>query len=396
MTGDGAGIADPGVPGAVQEFAIHVGGARLVLGGGDAGLSEVGADALAVDLSVIAPGVTGPPLAGIGVVVEVVKRIRRCRLRCSRNRPRWIASCVEEALDGDVRWDRIGEVPALGECGWDGNEFGGWQAGFQVNHGVPAGFIVVGPQDDRGGAIQERVDHGTLNPLGAALPGEDDVGREELGCCDGGFLALYDEDGVVRAPGEEVEVEEGDGFRGDPALPAPVTGVEEVRGLVFGREEPKGPHVLGAVGEVEADDVGVDRAVSRVVGPRRGAVAVGLGGVVAMAVLEGVERAGSRLVIVADTEEIPGPLGGLGLGVDVVLADEFEEIAALASCVVVPQALLGAGEFDVAGVAGVAEDVADDPLVGDLAAGWEELSAEFCDADGECVREFGEGHACSE
>ncbi|MEY4243032.1 MAG: hypothetical protein RLZZ245_617, partial [Verrucomicrobiota bacterium] len=69
-----------------------------------------------------------------------------------------------------------------------------------------------------------------------------------------------------------------------------------------------------------------------------------------------------------------------------------EEIATVTSGVVVPQALLGAGEFDVQGVAGVTEDVADDPLGTDLAAGGEELSAEFCDADGEGVREFGEGH----
>ena len=76
VASDGAGVADPGVPGTAQEFAIDVGGAGLVLRGGDAGLSEVGADALTVDLGVIAPGVAGPPLAGIGVVVEVVKRIR--------------------------------------------------------------------------------------------------------------------------------------------------------------------------------------------------------------------------------------------------------------------------------------------------------------------------------
>jgi hypothetical protein len=222
------------------------------------------------------------------------------------------------------------------------------------------------------------------------------VGREELGCCDGGFLALYDEDRVVRAPGEEVEVEEGYLLGGDPALPAPVAWVEEVRWDVIGREEPEGADVLGAVGEVESDDVGADGAVGVGIGPGSGAVAVRLRGVVAVAVLEGVESAGFGLVIVADTEEFACPLGSTGLGVDVVLTDEFEEIAALTSGVVVPQALLGAGEFDVTGVAGVAEDVADDPLVADLTAGGEELSAEFCDTDGECVREFGEGHACSE
>ena len=173
-----------------------------------------------------------------------------------------------------------------------------------------------------------------------------------------------------------------------------MAGVEEVRRLVVRREEPEGADVLGAVGEIESDDVGADGAVGVGIGPCSGAVAVRLGGVVTVAVLEGVERAGCGLVIVADTEEFAGPLGGLGLGVDVMLADEFEEIAALTSGVVVPQALLGAGEFDVTGVARVAEDVADDPLVADLTAGGEELSAEFCDTDGECVREFGEGHAC--
>jgi hypothetical protein len=76
VTGDGTGIADAGVPGAAQEFAIDVGCTGLVLGRGYAGLSEEGPDALSVDLGVIAPGVTGPPLAGIGVVMEVVKRIR--------------------------------------------------------------------------------------------------------------------------------------------------------------------------------------------------------------------------------------------------------------------------------------------------------------------------------
>jgi hypothetical protein len=276
------------------------------------------------------------------------------------------------------------------------DQLSGWQAGFQVDHGVPAGFVGVGPQDDRGGAGQEGVDGSTADALGAALPGEDDVGREELGCCDGGFLALDYEDGVVRAAGEEVEVEEGDLLGGDPALPAPVAGVEEVRRLVIGREEPEGADVLGAVWEVEADDVGADGTVGVGIRPGSGAVAVRLRGVVAVAVLEGVESAGFGLVIVADTEEFACPLGSTGLGVDVVLADEFEEIAALTSGVVVPEALLGAGEFDVTGVAGVAEDVADDPLVADLTAGGEELSAEFCDTDGECVREFGEGHACSE
>jgi hypothetical protein len=274
------------------------------------------------------------------------------------------------------------------------DQLGGGQAGFQVDHGVAARFVGVGPQDDRGGAGQEGVDGGTGDALGAALPGEDDVGREELGCCDGGFLALYDKDRVVRAPGEEVEVEEGDGFRGDPALPPPVAGVEEVRRLVFGREEPEGPDVLGAVGEVEADDVGLDRTVGVGIRPGSGAVAVRLGGVVAVAVLEGVESAGRGLVIVADTEEFACPLGSATLREGLVLADEFEEIATVTSGVVVPQALLGAGEFDVQGVAGVAEDVADDPLGADLAAGGEELSAEFFNADSECVREFVEFHGC--
>jgi hypothetical protein len=173
-----------------------------------------------------------------------------------------------------------------------------------------------------------------------------------------------------------------------------VAGVEEVRRLVFGREEPEGADVLGAVREVEADDVGLDSTVGVGIRPGGGAVAVRLGGVVAVAVLEGVESAGFRLVIVADTEEFTCPLGGAALGKGLVLADEFEEIATVTSGVVVPQALLGAGEFDIQRVAGVAEDVADDPLRADLAAGWEELSAEFCDADGEGVREFGEGHAC--
>ena len=76
MTGDGAGVTDAGITGAAQEFAIDVRGAGLVLRGRDAGLGEVGADALTVDLGVITPGVAGPPLAGIGIVVEVVKRIR--------------------------------------------------------------------------------------------------------------------------------------------------------------------------------------------------------------------------------------------------------------------------------------------------------------------------------
>jgi hypothetical protein len=101
-----------------------------------------------------------------------------------------------------------------------------------------------------------------------------------------------------------------------------------------------------------------------------------------VAVLEGIEPAGRGLVIVADTEEFACPLGGATLREGLVLADEFEEIAAVTSGVVVPQALLGAGEFDVERVAGVAEDVADDPLGADLAAGGEELSAEFCDPDG--------------
>jgi hypothetical protein len=86
-------------------------------------------------------------------------------------------------------------------------------------------------------------------------------------------------------------------------------------------------------------------------------------------VFERIEAAGLRLVTVADTEEVAGPLGGPGFRIDVVLADEFEEIAALTSGVVVPEALLGALEFDVQRVACVAEDVADDPLGADLTAG---------------------------
>jgi hypothetical protein len=175
-----------------------------------------------------------------------------------------------------------------------------------------------------------------------------------------------------------------------------VAGVEEVRRLVFGRKEPEGADVLGAVREVEADDVGLDSAVGVGIRPGGGTVAVRLGCVVAVAVLEGIESAWFRLVIVADTEEFACPLGGAALREGLVLADEFEEIATVTSGVVVPQALLGAGEFDVQRVAGVTEDVSDDPLRADLAAGGEELSAEFCDADGEGVREFGEGHACSE
>jgi len=220
------------------------------------------------------------------------------------------------------------------------------------------------------------------------------VGREELGGGSSGFLALHDEDRVVRALGQEVEVEQGDGVRVGPALPAPVAGIEGVRRRVVGREEPEGKGVLAAVGTVEADDVGVDGAVVQVVGPRGRAVAVGLGGVGAVAVLEGVERAGRRPVVVADAQEVACPLGGAALREGEVLADEFEEVATVASGVVVPEALLGAGEFDVAGVAGVAEGVADDPLGADLSASREELGAEVCDADGECVREFGEGHAC--
>jgi hypothetical protein len=76
------------------------------------------------------------------------------------------------------------------------------------------------------------------------------------------------------------------------------------------------------------------------------------------------------------------------------LGDEGQEIATLTSCVVVPEALLGALEFDAQRVAGVAEDVADDPLGADAAASGEELRAEFFNADGECVREFVEFHGC--
>jgi hypothetical protein len=309
VTSDGAGIADPSVPGAAEEFAVHVGGAGLVLGGGDAGLGEEGTDTLTVDLGVIAPGVAGPPLAGVRVVMEVVERVLRCWHRLSGNRAWEIASCVEEALDGDVRRDGVSEVPAVGEGGREGDDAGGWQAGLEIDHSVPAGFVVVGPQDDRGGAIQQGIEDRTADTLGAALPGDDDVGREELGSGDGCFLALYDQDGVVRAPGEEVEVEEGDRVGVGPTLPAPVAGIERVRELVFGREEPEGPHVLGAVRQVEPDDVGVDSSVRVVVGPGGGAVAVRLGGVVAVTVLEGVERALGGLVIVADAEELASPGG---------------------------------------------------------------------------------------
>ena len=164
--------------------------------------------------------------------------------------------------------------------------------------------------------------------------------------------------------------------------------------LAVGREEPEREGVLGAVGAVESDDVGVDVAVGIVVGPGGGAVGVGLGGVPAVTVLEGVEQAGRWFEVVADSEEVACPLGGAALRECEVLADEFEQVATVASGVVVPEALLGAGEFDVAGVARVTEDVADDPLVSDLTAGGEELRAEVCDTDGECVREFCEGHAC--
>jgi hypothetical protein len=326
--------------------------------------------------------------------MEVVERVSRCWHRLSGNRPWEIASSVEEALDGDVRRDGVGEVPAVRQGRREGDDAGGWQAGFQVDHGVAAGFVVVGPQDDRGGAIQQGVEDRTANPLGAALPGDDDVGGEELGSGDSGFLAFYDEDRVVRAPGEEVEVEERDRVGVGPALPAPVTGVERVGELVFGREEPKGADVLGTVREVEPDDVGVDRAVRVVVGPCGGAVAVRLGGVVAVAVLEGVERALGGLVIVADAEELASPGGCPADGEGLVLGDEGQEIATLTSGVVVPEALLGALEFDVQRVAGVAEDVADDPLGADAAASGEELRAEFFNADSECVREFVEFHGC--
>ena len=76
MTGDGSGVADAGVSGALKEFAIDVGGAGLVLRGGDARLGEESSDAIAVDLGVITPEVTGPPLAGVRIVVEVVERVR--------------------------------------------------------------------------------------------------------------------------------------------------------------------------------------------------------------------------------------------------------------------------------------------------------------------------------
>jgi hypothetical protein len=326
--------------------------------------------------------------------MEVVERVLRCWHRLSGNRAWEIASSVEEALDGDVRRDGVSEVPAVGEGGREGDDAGGWQAGFQVDHGVPAGFVVVGPQDDRGGACQQGIEDRTANPLGAALPGDDDVGREELGSGDSGFLALYDQDGVVRAPGEEVEVKEGDRVGVGPALPAPVAGVERVGKLVFGREEPEGTDVLGAVGQVEPDDVGMDSSVRVVVWPGGGAVPVRLGGVGAVAVLEGIERALGGLVIVADAEELASPGGCPADGECLVLGDEGQEIATLASGVVVPEALLGALEFDVQRVAGVAEDVADDPLGADAAASGEELGAEFFNADGECVREFVEFHGC--
>ena len=89
-----------------------------------------------------------------------------------------------------------------------------------------------------------------------------------------------------------------------------------------------------------------------------------------MAVFQGIEAAGLGLVIVAYTKEVACPLGGPGFRIDVVLADEFEEIATVTSGVVVPEALLGALEFDVQRVACVAEDVTDDPLGTDLTAGW--------------------------
>jgi hypothetical protein len=75
------------------------------------------------------------------------------------------------------------------------------------------------------------------------------------------------------------------------------------------------------------------------------------------------------LVIVTYAEEVACPLGGPGFRIDVVLADEFEEIATVTSGVIVPEALLGALEFDIQRVACVAEDVADDPLGTDLTAG---------------------------
>ena len=110
--------------------------------------------------------------------MEVVERVRAGRGRLSRNGARWITSGVQEALDGDAIGDGICEVPAVGESVREVDEFGGWQAGLEVGHGVAAGFVGVGPQDDRGGAIQERFDGGTLDALAAALPGDDDVGRE--------------------------------------------------------------------------------------------------------------------------------------------------------------------------------------------------------------------------
>ena len=83
---------------------------------------------------------------------------------------------------------------------------------------------------------------------------------------------------------------------------------------------------------------------------------------------EGIEAAGFGLVIVAYAEEVACPLGGPARRIDVVLSDEFEEIATVTSGVVVPEALLGALEFDIQRVACVAEDVADDPLGTDLTA----------------------------
>ena len=94
--------------------------------------------------------------------------------------------------------------------------------------------------------------------------------------------------------------------------------------MVFWWEEPEGPDVFGAVWEIESDDVGVDGAVGIRIWPGSGAVTVGLRGVGAVAVFEGIEAAGFGLVIVADTEEVACPLGGPGFRVDVVLADEFE------------------------------------------------------------------------
>jgi hypothetical protein len=207
VAGEWAGVFDEGIAGAAQELAIDLGGAGFVLNVGHTGFEEERAGAVAVDLGVITPRVAGPPLAGVRIVVEVVERVRRSRYGFSLNGSRWIASGVEEALDGYVRRDRVGEIPAIGERIGEVDEAGGGEARLEVDHGVAAGFIGVGPEDYGGIAGQERVDSGPLDTFGAALPGDNDVGREEFRGRDGGFLTLDDENRVGWAPCEEVEVE---------------------------------------------------------------------------------------------------------------------------------------------------------------------------------------------